>query len=101
MSSPQIPVASAQNFAAPRQRIGSLALSEFPLNKHQFFRAEVIMREGKPTISISRWKITGAGAQHRTGQAFEFGAHRIGAVTNLLLDMQRVLDVLTSKGGAS
>ena len=100
MSPPQLHVASAQACAALCQRTGNIVVSEFPLNRHQVFRAEVIMREGTPTVAISRWKITAAGAR-RTGQAFEFGAHRIGAVINLLSEMQSVLDVITPKGDAS
>lgn len=78
----------------------SIIVSEFTLNHRQRFRAEILMREGKPVVSISRWKNTAAGA-NRTGQAFEFGAHRTAAVANLLMEVQRVLDVLNIEEGSA
>jgi hypothetical protein len=74
----------------------SIIVSEFTLNHRQRFRAEIIMRDGKPVVSISRWK-----KNNRTGQAFEFGAHRTAAVTNLLMEVQRVLDVLNIEEGSA
>lgn len=74
----------------------AVVVAEFPLNTHQCFRAEIIERDGKPIVSIARWKNTPVGAR-RTGQSMEFGAHRIGAVAGLLNEVQRVLDALVSK----
>jgi hypothetical protein len=37
----------------------------------------------------------------RTGQCFEFGAHRTGAVVALLFEVQDVLIALSAQGGAS
>jgi hypothetical protein len=78
----------------------SITVSEFPLNRHQSFRAEVIERDGKHVVAISRWKITPAGVR-RTGQSLEFGAHRAHAVASLLDEVLRMLNVLENKGQPS
>ena len=77
-----------QACASPRD--ACIVVSEFPLNHHQSFRAEIVMRAGKPMVSISRLKITPDGAR-RTGQAFEFGAHRTAAIASLLSEVLRAL----------
>ena len=82
--------------ASARQNGASIVVSEFPLNHHQSFRAEIIMRAGKPMVSISRLKITQIGAR-RTGQAFEFAAHRAAAIAHLLSE---VLQALGASGGS-
>jgi hypothetical protein len=87
-------IRGAEPLADPQ---ASITVSEFPLNHHQCFRAEIIMRDGKPTVSIARWKKTPAGAR-RTGQSLEFGAHRTAAVSSLLIEVQRVLDALNVEG---
>jgi len=88
--SPQLRAKSVQASASPRSIDDSILVSEFPLNHHQSFRAEIIMRAGKPTVSISRLKITPFGAR-RTGQAFEFAAHRAAAIASLLSEVLRTL----------
>jgi hypothetical protein len=97
--SPQLNLASVPAYAAPRPD-AVIVVSDFLLNHNQRFRAEIIRRDGKPVVSISRWKSTPKGPR-RTGQAFEFGAHRTIAVTNLLVEVQRVLSALQAEGGAS
>jgi hypothetical protein len=82
------PPAIEQGCASPRD--ACIVVSEFPLNHHQSFRAEIVMRAGKPMVSISRLKITPNGAR-RTGQAFEFGAHRTAAIAHLLSEVLRTL----------
>ena len=71
------PPASVQASAPPRPNDTCIIVAEFRLNHHHSFRAELVVRAGKPMVSISRLKITPLGAR-RTGQAFEFGAHRNG-----------------------
>jgi hypothetical protein len=97
--SPQLHLASVLAFAAPRPD-AVIVVSDFLLNHRQRFRAEIIARDGKPVVSISRWKSTPKGPR-RTGQAFEFGGHRIGAVIALLVEVQRVMNTLHTEGGAS
>jgi hypothetical protein len=92
-------LASVPALAAPLPD-AVIVVSDFLLNHNQRFRAEIISRDGKTVVSISRWKSTPKGPR-RTGQVFEFGAHRIGAVTGLLAEVQRVLNALQSEGGAS
>src|SRR5450432_1403698 len=84
------PPASVQVYASPRPNDACSVVAEFPINHHQSFRAELIVRAGKPMVSISRLKITPNGAR-RTGQAFEFGAHRTAAIASLLLEVLRTL----------
>jgi hypothetical protein len=89
-----------QAFASPRPDDASIVVSDFQLNHNEHFRAEIIMRDGKPVVSISRWKSTPRGLR-RTGQCFEFGAHRTGAVVALLFEVQDALIALSAQGGAS
>lgn len=95
MTTQQHAKASARAYSQPPSRLNTtdanIVVSEFPLSANQRFRAEIIMRDGKPTVALSRWKITAAGAR-RTGQTFEFGAHRITAIAGLLDEVQRVVD---------
>jgi hypothetical protein len=80
------PPASVQACASPRSNDDCIVVSEFPLNHHQSFRAELVVRAGKSMVSISRLKNTPNGAR-RTGQAFEFGAHRAAAMAKLLSEI--------------
>jgi hypothetical protein len=93
----QLHVASVQT-NAPRPDDAAIIVSEFPLNHHQSFRAEIITRDGKSIVSIARWKKTPSGAR-RTGQSLEFGAHRVAAISGLLSEVQRLL-AASNKGGA-
>jgi hypothetical protein len=68
----------------------SVVISELPLNPHEFIRAEIIDRRGKPIVVISRWKTASSGLK-RTGVSFEFAAHRIAGVAKVISDLQRVL----------
>lgn len=67
-------------------------LAEYPLNRHQNIRVELVTRHGNAVVSLSRWKSTAEGSK-RTGQNFEFGAHRLGAVLQLLSEAQARLEV--------
>ena len=82
----------------PVRGTGTIVVAEYPLNAHETFRAEIITRDGKPVVAISRWKHMPTGPR-RTGSSLEFGAHRTAAVSNLLVEVQRVLEAL-NKGGA-
>jgi len=68
----------------------TVVVAEYPLNRHQAFRAEIIHRCGKVNVSLSRWKLSN-GVNRKTGQSFEFGAHRLRAVLRLLADVERTL----------
>lgn len=87
----------AQPLAHPQ---ASIHVSEFPLNRYQSFRAEILTRDGKSVVCLSRWKNTPAGAR-RTGQCLEFGAHRTTGVAKLLRDVQDALKSLSIDGGAA
>jgi hypothetical protein len=92
--------ASAESLALDARPIGaSVIVSEFPINRHECFRADITMRDGKPIVSLSRWKNTHAGTR-RTGQALEFGARRLSAVAKLLADAETALDYIASQKGA-
>jgi hypothetical protein len=98
--SPRLRLASVQALASPRSDDATIVVSDFQLNRNERFRAEIIMRDGKPVVTISRWKSTSKGLK-RTGQCFEFGAHRTSAVVALLFEVQDVLIALSAQGGAS
>jgi hypothetical protein len=91
------PPASVQACASPRSNDDCIVVSEFPLNHHQSFRAELVVRAGKSMVSISRLKNTPNGAR-RTGQAFEFGAHRAAAMAKLLSE---IVHALGASGGSA
>ena len=93
--SPPLLRSSAQ-ITASRSDKTNIVVSEYPLSQHQCFRAEIILRDGKPLVSIARWKTTPAGTR-RTSQALEFGGHRTKAVADLLTDVLRVLSLLDQK----
>ena len=76
----------------------SIVVSEFPLNRYESFRAEIIDRRGKTIVAISRRKTSSAGSK-RTGVAFEFAAHRIAGMAKIISDLQRVLASLDVDGG--
>ena len=61
------------------------------LNPHETLRAEIVDRRGKSIVAISRWKKTTTGRVKRTGATFEFGAHRIAGMAELVADVQRVV----------
>src|SRR3954447_6972687 len=69
-----------------------VVVSEFPLNNHQSFRAEIVTTNGRSVVRLSRWKRTAAGPRS-TGQALEFGAHRASAVIRILQDVIQVMQV--------
>jgi hypothetical protein len=64
--------------------------SEYAINPREVFRAEICTINGRAVVRLSRWKRTPEGDK-RTGCAFEFGAHRSGAVAKLLSDIEREL----------
>jgi hypothetical protein len=77
----------------------SVTVSEFPISQHECFRADIALRDGKPIVALSRWKHTPSGTR-RTGQAFEFGGHRLAAVTKILADAATALDSMAANKGA-
>jgi hypothetical protein len=77
----------------------SIAVAEYPLNPHESFRAEIVTTGNRSVVRISRWKSTLQG-HRRTGQVFEFGAHRSAGVAKLLHDVQDVLKGIDIGGGA-
>jgi hypothetical protein len=90
--------ASAESLALDACLIGTgIIATEFPINHHECFRADITMRNGKPIVALSRWKTTSAGTSRRTGQAFEFGAHRLSAVAKLLAEAETALDSIASQ----
>ena len=64
--------------------------SEYAINPREVFRAEICTINGQQVVRLSRWKRTPEGDK-RAGCAFEFGAHRSGAVVKLLSDIEREL----------
>ena len=58
-------------------------IAEYEVSHHDVIRAEIIERQGKPVVTLSRWKRSPNGDK-RSGQAFEFGAHRTEGVANIL-----------------
>jgi hypothetical protein len=89
--------ASAESLALDARLFGVSVVSEIPINRHECFRADIKMRDGKPIVALSRWKTTSAGTSRRTGQAFEFGAHRLSAVAKLLAEAETALDSIASQ----
>lgn len=86
------PVASVTGQAA-------IVVADFPISAHETFRAVLDERQGKPIVSISRWKITPAGSR-RAGPAFEFGAHRTNGMAKIIRELQCVLASLEIDGGS-
>lgn len=72
-------------------------VSQQILNPYESFRAEIFKLRECPVVRFGRWKLTGTEAQ-RTGQVFEFGAHRTDDIAKLISDVQRYLD---QAGGAA
>jgi hypothetical protein len=98
--SPRLQLASAQTCVSRTlDDDATIVISEFAISHHQSFRAEIIVRDGQRIVSISRWKSTAAGPR-RTGQSFEFGAHRTAGIAKILADVQRVLATLNTGGSA-
>jgi hypothetical protein len=87
-------LASQALVAGASSPTAGVIVSEFPLNNHECFRAVVTVRDGKPIVSLSRWRSTATG-DRRTGQSLEFGGHRVSAVVRLLED---VADALIQSG---
>jgi len=79
----------------------AIVVSEFPLNSHESFRAEIIDRQGRSIVAISRWKMSPAGNPKRAGTPFEFAAHRTNGVAKIVAELQRVLVSLGVDGGAA
>jgi hypothetical protein len=80
----------------PHQSVDTVLVSEHLLNSHQCFRAEVTVINGRSVVRLGRWKLSVTGPA-RTGQVFEFGAHRTDDIAKLISDVQRYLD---HNGGA-
>ena len=84
---------NVQACASRRNNDAIVSVAQFSLSQHRFFRAEIVVRGKKSIVSVARWKNTPNGAR-RTGQAMEFGAHRIAAIVTLLTEVQRLVAVL-------
>jgi hypothetical protein len=76
----------------PHRSDETVLVSEYPINSHQCFRAEITTIQGRRVVRLGRWKVTAAGPQ-RTGQLFEFGAHRTSDIARLISEVQRHLEV--------
>jgi hypothetical protein len=66
--------------------------SEYPLNRHELFRAEVTERGGTQVVSIGRWKIAPDGTRRRAGPPLEVGCHRLAGIVRLVADLQRIVE---------
>jgi hypothetical protein len=80
----------------PQQSCDTLVVAELNLNAHQLMRAEIVTLRGRAVVRLARWKLTTAGPR-RTGQAFEFGIHRIADIAGMISEVQRHLGL---DGGA-
>lgn len=69
-----------------------IVATEFPLNRHEFFRAEISDASGMLIVSIGRWKMRPGGSARRSGPALEFAAHRLDGVADLIASVQRIVD---------
>jgi hypothetical protein len=69
-----------------------LVASEQNWGSHQSMRAEIVTSHGRSVVRLSRWKLTADGPK-RTGQVFEFGAHRIADVARMISEVQRDLQL--------
>ena len=58
-------------------------VAEYEINHLDVIRAEIVERHGKPIVAIGRWKRSPTGDKP-SGQSFEFGAHRIEGVAEVL-----------------
>jgi hypothetical protein len=76
----------------PHRSDDTVLVSEQLLNSHQSFRAEIIAIQGRSVVRIGRWRLTAAGPQ-RTGQVFEFGAHRTADIARMISEVQRHLEL--------
>jgi len=66
--------------------------SEYCLNRHEVFRAEVTDRGGVEVVSIGRWKIAADGTRRRAGPPLEVGCHRLAGIVRLIADLQRIVE---------
>jgi hypothetical protein len=69
-----------------------IVATEFPLNRHESFRAEISDVTGLLVVSIGRWKVRADGTARRAGPALEFAAHRLDGVAELLANVQRIVE---------
>ena len=81
---------------SPHRSDDTVLVSEQLLNSHQSFRAEIIGIQGRSVVRLGRWRLTAAGPQ-RTGQVFEFGAHRTADIARMIAEIQHHLEL---DGGA-
>jgi hypothetical protein len=70
----------------PIERADALAY-DYALNGRDVMRAEIVKRN----VALSRRKSTGS-SYKRTGKAFEFGAHHLEGVIDLLCNLRRALN---------
>ncbi|WP_128925781.1 hypothetical protein [Bradyrhizobium guangxiense] len=67
--------------------------TEYPLNRHELFRAEITERAaGVQVVSIGRWKVAADGTRRRAGPALEVGCHRLAGLVRLVADLQRLVE---------
>jgi hypothetical protein len=69
----------------------SITVTEFPLNRRESFKAVISDRAGLLVVSLGRWKIDANGVSHRAGPTFEFAAHRLDGIAELIADVQRII----------
>lgn len=69
-----------------------IVATEFPLNRHESFRAEISDASGMLIVSIGRWKIRPDGSARRSGPALEFAAHRLDGIADLIASVRRIVD---------
>jgi hypothetical protein len=70
-----------------------IVAAEFPLNRHESFRAEISESAGRLVVSIGRFKIRPDGTTRRAGPTLEFAAHRLEGIAELIANVQRVVEV--------
>jgi hypothetical protein len=66
--------------------------SEYSLNRHELFRAEVTERGGVQVVSIGRWKVAADGTRRRAGAPPEVGGHRVAGLVRLVADLKRIVE---------
>jgi hypothetical protein len=72
------------NRKLPRGRCGSTWSAEFPINKREVMRVELLVESsGRSTIDIRRWSAT---SKQPTRRGVAFGVHHLPAILALLTD---------------
>ena len=69
----------------------SITVTEFPLNRRESFKAVITDRAGLQVISLGRWKIDATGVSRRAGPTFEFAAHRVDGIAELIANVRHLV----------